>query len=268
MKFLRTQRAPTRAFTAPWLWATMGAVLGLSLALVFFAPARWLASVIDSATNGHVVLAQPRGTVWNGTAQLVLAGGEGSRDAVALPGPLHWQLRPAWLGVSARIDMACCTSQPLELRATGSIGSARFAVADGQSQWPAAVLTGLGTPWNTLQPEGNLNLSTQSLSVEWIEGRLITAGRAQLEAIQISSRLSTLKPMGSYRITLNGGTTPTLQLDTIEGSLQLTGSGRWIGSRLRFDGVATAAPEREAALANLLNIIGRRSGARSIITLG
>jgi general secretion pathway protein N len=37
---------------------------------------------------------------------------------------------------------------------------------------------------------------------------------------------------------------------------------------LHFSGSASAAPDREAALANLLNIIGRRSGARSIITIG
>ena len=41
-----------------------------------------------------------------------------------------------------------------------------------------------------------------------------------------------------------------------------------MGSRLRFTGEASAAPEREAALSNLLNIIGRRNGARSIITIG
>ena len=74
--------------------------------------------------------------------------------------------------------------------------------------------------------------------------------------------------MGSYRITLNGGSTSTLQLETLEGALQLTGSGQWVGSRLRFSGTASAAPDREAALSNLLNIIGRRRGAQSIITIG
>lgn len=259
---------PPRPFAAPWLWALAGGAAGLLVALVLFAPARWLAAALDEATSGHLVLAQARGTVWDGTAQLVLAGGAGSRDAAALPGRVHWQLRPAWAGVSARIDMACCTPSPVDMKVSFTPGGAQLVVADGQSQWPAAVLAGLGTPWNTLQPEGQLGLSTQGLSVEWIEGRLIMAGRAQLEASQISSRLSTLRPMGSYRFTLNGGTTSTLQLDTIEGSLQLTGSGRWVGSRLRFEGVATAAPEREAALSNLLNIIGRRSGPRSIITVG
>jgi general secretion pathway protein N len=259
---------PKRPYGQPWLWAASGAIAGLVLALVFFAPARWLAGLVEAATSGHLLLAQPRGTVWNGTAQLVLAGGAGSRDAAALPGELRWQLRPAWLGLSARIELPCCTALPLDLRVTGGLSGARLVVADGSSDWPAAVLAGLGTPWNTLQPEGRLSLATQGLSVEWIEGRLIMAGRAQLEATQMSSRLSTLRPMGSYRFTLNGGTTSTLQLETLEGSLQLTGSGRWVGSRLHFDGVATAAPEREAALANLLNIIGRRNGPRSIITVG
>jgi general secretion pathway protein N len=74
--------------------------------------------------------------------------------------------------------------------------------------------------------------------------------------------------MGSYRITLMGGQVPTLQLDTLEGGLHLGGSGQWVGSRLRFTGVASAAPDRESALSNLLNIIGRRNGARSDITIG
>ncbi|MBP6652811.1 MAG: type II secretion system protein N, partial [Xylophilus sp.] len=147
-------------------------------------------------------------------------------------------------------------------------GGAQVTMADSQSQWPAALLVGLGTPWNTIQAQGQLGLSTQGLSVEWTEGRLAVAGQARLEALQVSSRLSTLQPMGSYRITFTGGPVPSLQLDTIEGALQLKGSGSWVGSRLRFNGEASAAPDREAALSNLLNIIGRRTGSRSLITVG
>jgi general secretion pathway protein N len=74
--------------------------------------------------------------------------------------------------------------------------------------------------------------------------------------------------MGSYRAALEGGLSPTLLLTTHEGSsLLLSGSGRWNGAALRFDGEASAAPGREDALSNLLNIIGRRDGARSLITL-
>ena len=74
--------------------------------------------------------------------------------------------------------------------------------------------------------------------------------------------------MGSYRITLQGGTQATLRLDTLAGSLQLSGAGQWVGQRLHFRGEASAVPGSEAALANLLNIIGRRTGERSIISIG
>jgi general secretion pathway protein N len=108
----------------------------------------------------------------------------------------------------------------------------------------------------------------QALVLRWSGRQLTLAGRATLDATDISSSLSTLKPMGSYRIALEGGPVPSLLLTTREGSLQLSGSGRWNGTTMRFDGEASAAPGREDALSNLLNIIGRRDGARSLITLG
>jgi general secretion pathway protein N len=253
---------------APWTWAFAGGLIGLLLALVLFAPARWLASSLERASSGHLVLDDARGTVWNGSARLLLTGGAGSNDIAALPGRVEWRLRPAWIGVDAQLSAACCTQQPVSLRGRTRWGGATLLVGDHRSQLPAAVLAGLGTPWNTIQIDGELQLATQGLSVEWVEGRLSIAGRAELTVLRVSSRLSTLKPMGSYRITLNGGSTSTLQLTTLEGALQLAGSGQWVGSRLRFSGTASAAPDREAALSNLLNVIGRRSGPRSIITIG
>ena len=262
----RSKRDPWPA--APWSWAGGGVFAGVLLALVFFAPARWLAAGVSNASAGRVVLDDGRGTLWNGSARLLLTGGEGSNDVAALPGRLEWRIRPGWGGLRAELSAGCCTNAPLTIQASARWGGGVLRLGDQRSQWPASVLAGLGTPWNTLQVQGDLLLSTQGLSVEWIEGRLAVAGRAELTASRLSSRLSTLKPMGSYRITVNGGSTSTLQLDTLEGALQLNGSGQWVGSRLRFTGTATAAPDREAALSNLLNIIGRRSGARSIITIG
>ena len=252
----------------PWAWACWGAALGLLAALALFAPARWLAASVADATGGRVLLDDPRGTVWDGSARLLLAGGAGSNDVTALPARLDWRILPAWNGLRAELNASCCTSQPLALRATPRWGGATLRLGDQRSQWPAAVLAGLGTPWNTLQIDGDLLLSTQGLSVEWVQGRLAVAGRAELTASRVSSRLSTLKPMGSYRITLTGGSPSTVRLETLDGALRLAGDGQWVGSRLRFRGIASAAPDREAALSNLLNLIGRRAGPRSIITIG
>ncbi|AVP59148.1 general secretion pathway protein GspN [Pulveribacter suum] len=253
----------------PWGWAVAGLGLGLLAVAVLAAPARWLAARVEHASGGQVLLHDARGTLWNGSAQLVLTGGAGSGDQSALPGRLHWQLRPAWLGARVQLAADCCTSAaPLRLHAGFGWRTLRLQVADGASQWPAAVLAGLGTPWNTIQPEGQLQLGTRALSLAWAQGRLSLAGSVQLDALAMSSRLSTLRPMGSYRLQLTGGEAPTLQLSTLDGALLLSGSGQWVGQRLRFTGEASAAPGSEGALANLLNIIGRRSGARSVITLG
>ena len=262
-------RSPLRSGpAAPWGWAVAGLLLGLAAELILFMPARWLAQRVLQATGGQVVLHDARGTVWNGSAQMVLTGGTGSSDSAALPTRLHWRLRPSPGGLRAHLTSACCTPAPVSLQVRPGWGRMRTVVADSRSQWPASVLAGLGTPWNTLQLDGDLALTTRGLALEWVAGRLAIAGGAELTAQRVSSRLSTLRPMGSYRLVLAGGAVPTLQLSTLDGSLQLTGAGQWVGSRLRFTGEATAAAEREAALSNLLNIIGRRNGARSIITIG
>ena len=252
----------------PWGWAVAGALAGVLPAIVAFAPSQWLTQRLGAATGGQVQLTQARGTVWTGSAQLVLTGGGASQDSAALPGRLEWQLRPSWNGLRLQINATCCTPQPLLAQVRVQLGQVRVALQDSRSQWPAAVLAGLGTPWNTLQPEGELSLSTQGLAAEWLAGRLQVDGRAEVTARHVSSRLSTLRPIGSYQLKLSGGEAVALDLSTLEGSLRLSGSGQWVGGRLRFNGEASAAPGLEAQLANLLNIIGRRQGDRAIISFG
>ena len=260
---------PPGAASAPWGWAAAGALTGLLLALLLFAPARWLAALVRQASGERITLFEPRGSFWQGSAQLVFSGGPGSRDQAALPGQLAWRIRPTWNGMTLQLSAECCTPQALRLNAMPvGWGGVRLALADSQSSWPAGLLAGLGTPWNTLQAQGQLVASTTGFQADWTQGRLSLAGRVQLDATHISSRLSTLQPMGSYRVTLQGGPSSTLQVSTLEGSLQLTGQGQWVGERLRFEGVASATPESIEALSNLLNIIGRRNGARSIIKVG
>ncbi|RZL92050.1 MAG: type II secretion system protein N [Variovorax sp.] len=249
-------------------WAVLGALIGAALAITLYAPAHWLAAGLARWTGGHLQLVNARGTVWNGTAGVVFSSGASGAESIALPGMVGWRLRPRWDGVAGALDIPCCTTAPLGFRAHPRPSGFQLAWNDGQSRWPAALLGGFGAPWNTLKPEGVLDISTQAFAMQWSGPRLALAGRATLDATDISSSLSTLRPMGSYRLILEGGPAPTLLLTTREGSLQLSGSGRWNGNALRFDGEASAAPGREDALSNLLNIIGRREGARSLITLG
>ena len=251
-----------------WRWAVYGGMLGLLVSVVLLAPAAWLAAALYQATSGRAQLVEAEGTVWTGTGRLMLTGGSGSRDSAALPGRVNWKLRPAGFALELELSADCCTPRPMQARAQPRWGGGSLQIFDSLSEWPAPLLAGLGAPWNTVRADGSLRLMTQGLTLEWLKGQALVAGRAELTAVGLSSGLSTLKPMGSYRLSLIGGNATELTLATLEGSLQLSGSGRWIGSRLNFQGIASAAPGHEAALANLLNIIGRRDGARSIITLG
>jgi len=262
-------RRPTDATPGtPWGWAVSGVLLGTSVAVLAFAPAHWLAWGLAQASAQRVQLLQPRGTVWNGSAQLVFTGGTASQDRAALPGRLSWQWQFSWDGLHGQIHASCCTTAPLAVHVQPSNQGISVVLADGQSQWPAAMLAGLGTPWNTVQLQGQLALHTQGLQAQWTAGRLRLSGQAQLDALALSSRLSTLHPLGSYRFTMQGGDVPSLSVHTLQGELQLTGNGQWVGERLRFTGQASASTGREAALSNLLNLLGRRRGASALITLG
>jgi general secretion pathway protein N len=265
---MATRKSSTPAASSGRRWAVLGALAGALLALAVYAPARWLAAALERWSDGHLQLINARGTVWNGSAGVVFSSGSAGAEAISLPGLLGWKLQPRWDGVAAALDISCCAAQPVYLKAHPHAKGVQIEWRDNRSRWPAAMLGGFGAPWNTLKLEGMLDISMQAFTMRLDGPQLGLAGRAVLDATDISSSLSTLKPMGSYRITLEGGPSPTLLLTTREGSLQLTGSGRWNGEALRFDGEASAAPGREDALSNLLNIIGRRQGARSLITLG
>ena len=258
--------------TSPWQWAVLGVVLGVLAATALFAPAAWLGAGLKLASQGRVVLNQPSGTVWDGSGQLVLSGGSGSRDATTLPGRIHWRLKPtASLDLQALIDADCCTVQSLQILMSPRLGGASAVVQPSQSTWPATLLTGLGAPFNTIDLQATLKLNTQVLTIEWLNKQLKLEGKASLDVIDASTRLSTLRPVGSYRLSFQGSqgaALPSLNLETLSGSLLLTGSGQMTGNRWRFNGEASAAPGFEAALNNFLDILGRRVGPRSIITVG
>jgi len=257
---------------AAWGPAAWGALLGLSLALLVWPPARWLAWAVSQASQGQVQWLGARGSVWAGSAQWVLSGGTGSRDPQALPGRIHWTLSPSWTGLRFGWLADCCMTEAASLQVQAGLSSLQVQASDSSTQWPAALLTGLGSPWNTLQPDGQLKLRTEGLQLNWTQGRLQMKGLAELQIQNLSSRLSPIKPIGSYQLQLRGpaeGTaTPSLQLRTLEGPLRMTGEGQWVGARLRFTGEASAQEGHEAALANLLNILGRRQGTRSLHSLG
>lgn len=262
----------------------MGAGLGLALAFITQAPAHWLTRAIEQASGERVLLPDAQGTVWNGSAQWVLNEGQLNiatsanlarpASTTSLPTRLTWQLGPRFdlanlrLVFSATLASACCTPQPVRVDVSPLWRGVRVQVSDHTSNWPASWLVGLGAPWNTIQPEGQMQLQTSQLQWTQQSGKEQLQGLAELQMQQLSTRLSTLRPLGTYRVRVQGGDVMAITLDTLEGSLLLQGTGQLHNGRVRFSGEASAAPDAEAALSNLLNILGQRQGAKSILKMG
>jgi general secretion pathway protein N len=257
-------------------WAVAGLLFGILAGFVFFAPAAWLAKAVASASDQRLLLADAHGTIWSGSAVPILTGGADSRDASYLPGRLEWTLSPRFYGVELAARQACCINGTMLVQIRPGLGRIKATLvppaAGAVGQWPSAWLGGLGTPWNTLQLGGTARIASPGFSLEQVEGRWRLDGKIDLELEGVSSRLTTLDTLGSYRVSLTGGSGANgamlLSLSTLDGPLQLTGSGTWGPGGVKFRGEARSATVDEAALSNLLNIIGRRDGARSIISIG
>ena len=256
-------------------WGIAGVVVGSLIAVVAFAPAAWLARGVAAATQQRLLLADARGTVWSGSAVPVLTGGPDSRDASALAGRLEWTVAPRLFGLELHARQACCLNGTVVLQMRPGFGRVTTTLLPKPGwvgQWPSAWLGGLGTPWNTLQLGGAVRLTSPGMSVDVVEGRVRLSGSADLEMLGVSSRLTTLSTLGSYRMKLAADATNAgvslLTLTTQDGALQLSGNGTWGPGGVRFRGEARAGAAEEPALNNLLNIIGRRDGARSVISIG
>jgi general secretion pathway protein N len=268
-----------RAFDAKTtrLWGLAGALLGALIALIAFAPASWLARGLASASEERLLITDTRGSIWNGSGLLVITGGANSRDAASLPGRLRWTMDLQGLGgLLLKASQDCCINDELQLRIKPGFSRFEIAIdnrADWQTRWPAAVLAGLGTPWNTLQLGGSLRLLARDVKLEKAGGQWRQSGQLDIDLLNLSSRVATVAPLGSYRLSIVGDPSntgvSTMRLSTLEGALLLSGQGSFSTTgKARFTGEASSAPGREAALDNLLNIIGRRQGARSVISIG
>ena len=253
------------------VWALAGALFGGLLSLAWHVPAAWLGNALSQATQGRVLLQEAQGSVWTGSAWVVLTAGPGASSAQALPSRLRWEVRPQWSGDwRVQLHADCCLAQAWTWHFTPSLSGLALRLSDTPLRLPAHLLSGLGTPWNTVQPQGQLTLQSRQLQLTWSSAQQLQfTGELSLQLDNLSSQLTTLRPMGSYRVSLQGQPQPTVRLTTLEGRLQLHGQGTWVAHRLQFQGEAHAAtPADEPVLTHLLSVLGPRQGHKALLKLG
>ena len=261
--------------TIRWMALVVAALLGAATALAAFAPASLADAALRLASSGRLALAETSGTVWRGSGRIVLIdvartrqqGGGAGPDVlagVAVPGRIDWQLRalPLLVGV---VDAAFrLEGMAAPVRLAGNLGEVR--IGAGGFSLPSVELGRLGSPWNTFRP-------VAALALRW-EGMVFRGGgfegRATIELRDLASALSPVRPLGSYRIEVVGsGASTTVTMATISGPLQLVGDGSWNArAGLSFRGLARSDPSEEARIKSFLNLVGKREGDATVITIG
>ncbi|MET3131818.1 general secretion pathway protein N [Oxalobacteraceae bacterium GrIS 1.11] len=242
--------------TVLWLLA-IG--LGVAATLLACFPASWLAPLVERQTGGRLTLGDAQGTLWRGSA--FIGGAASSNGAVTplLPGRFGWRLSPTVLlgAVDIELNNPAALAQPVRVHGSWS----RWQVSPGALLLPAEGLSGLGAPLNTIAPSGVMRLSWSALELELelAQRSVAVNGRTTLTLTDMASRLSALRPLGSYELTLDWhGQQAQLGLRSLKGPLLLDGSGALNQGRLRFSGQAQAATGYEETLASLLNLLGQR----------
>jgi len=253
-----------------WLAAAAGGLAAALATTLVLAPAQWAAAAVSNASGGRVELAEASGSIWNGSATLVLAAGADRGDRASLPGTLSWTLRP-WGLLHGTVDLTlqhtAALAAPLRIQAEID---GRVRIGAASVRLPASILAGLGAPWNTVRPGGILTLRSDGLEVRAgkIQGGLVG------EWEYASSALTPVSPIGHYRLLLTGPYPGTqVDLQTVSGPLELTGSGTiGEGGHLRFDGIARALaatdPATRTQLTGLIALLGRSDGEAAILRLG
>lgn len=251
------------------------ALAGAALVALTQAPAALLAGAVRAHTGGRVTLGDPSGTAWNGQADIILS--DASVDAVReatvrtrVPGRTAWRI-DAWrlligtLGIT--LENPAALDSPLVLRA--DLGGNATIEAD-HLRLPASLLVGLGAPWNTIRPGGEITLEWDTLHLQAGELR----GRLQAEWVGASSGLSPVVPFGHYRLQADGlFDGAQVRLETLSGPMEMVGNGTIAhGQQLRFRGSAYVQPGTDPSVATqlsgLISLLGRRDGDGAILNFG
>jgi general secretion pathway protein N len=239
-------------------------LLSYAVFLVVLLPAGWLTWGVARLSDNRVFLDDGRGTIWHGSGHLFVRDLKGAAQDL---GRAEWRLDTLQL-LLLRGQVRLHASGPQSdmfatLRATPwglSLNETRLSAS-------AELASTFYPDASGFAPQGLLRVRTNRLAF----GRDGLQGNAELYWDQAGSALSSVQPLGNYRLNVSGkGKEATLQLATVDGALDLSGQGRWqvIGDGVLQLTAIAQAKQQAADLQPLLRLMGRDlGGGRTAFTL-
>ena len=223
-------------------------------------PATYLAARVGGASNGRVVLEEPCGTLWKGSAKarLIARGGPIFIDS------LEWSFRPSRLIAGRLAFDVKAAARGLEAQLQVARGFGGWELRDVAARVEAALATAGAPAAAGWRPEGTVVVSSPALA--WDSGE--AHGAATVEWREAALSISEVRPLGSYRVEAQAEGGPArLNISTLGGPLKISAQGSFTPpSRLTLSGEARAEASDAKALEPLLDLIGPRrpDGARAL----
>jgi general secretion pathway protein N len=236
------------------LYAVFGLVFYL-LFLIIEMPASWFAWGLNRYTQGTVRLDPTAGSLWGGKGRLVIYYPPTTLHEF---GQTEWRINPLWL-IAGRVQLFVQTShQDRQIKTTLGVARNSFMLKDTEAELPAVFVAQLYKPLSLISPQGKVRISAADLTFapEKLEGA------AALEWLNAGSSLSSVQPLGDYRLDITGAEkNAALKLTTLRGDLEISGTGQWQlpDGRITFTGEAVAA-RREKELEPLMQLLGKETG--------
>lgn len=225
------------------------AIIAYLVTLLVTAPANWAAFLITRMSSGVLALARPAGGFWHGQGRLYLKD-----PHPLLLGTLSWRIDPATL-LLGRAQTALALAGPIRFQVTVARTWNRLMLHGLSVTVPASRLASFDPSLRLLKPSGVVRLESHMFAL----APAGASGTGVLTWTAAGVALSTLKPLGDYRLQLRGaGARMQLTLETLQGALGLSGQGQWDRRGMfQFSGLATASGTNPRAL-RLVRLLGRR----------
>lgn len=221
------------------------------LTLIATAPATLLSRLAESSSKGQFLLVNATGTLWQGSAAPAIRQHSGSLQVLER---LNWNIELSAMLTGKLVTQLrwdnVVQAQPMVVK----VSFGQIELNNVILPLSAQLLGELSPLLKPVQLSGQMQISSSQFKFS----RQGMSGNAVAEWSNAGSVLSSVKPLGHYRINLVGsGQRLDMILTTTSGVLLLAGKGSFAPDQgLRFQGTARAAPESKGGLDELLNNFG------------
>lgn len=218
-------------------------------------PMGFITPQIEKMSSCKFNLYQTQGTFWKGSSSIGVSELNESgtcKSPLAVTERLYWTTSCQLFAGQCQTDVAVSHS-PQPIRIIYRLGGIQ--VQNNQIQLPANLLESLGSPWNSLHPQGVLDIHWNDLSFSKNADGMIS-----IKVVNLSSAISKITPLGSYELKILLNQPISANLITLSGPLILNGQGQFTNQALHFEGTASSTPEAKNSLIGLLSVIGIKNG--------